>query len=48
MRRVGYVTLIKVKVNLTLCLTNKALRHKGVWGSGCIDPDFLDLGSGWR
>jgi hypothetical protein len=24
-------------------LTNKALRHEGVWGSGCVDPHFLDL-----
>jgi hypothetical protein len=23
----------------------KALRHEGVWGSGCIDPHFLDLGT---
>jgi hypothetical protein len=22
-----------------------ALRHKGVWGNGCIDPCFLDLGT---
>jgi hypothetical protein len=24
------------------------VRHEGVWGSGCIDPHFLDLGTGWR
>jgi hypothetical protein len=36
------------KVNLSPCLTNCALRHKGVWGSGCIDPFFLDLGTSWR
>jgi hypothetical protein len=29
-------------------LTNEALRHKGVWGSGCIDPCFLGLGTSWR
>jgi hypothetical protein len=29
-------------------LTNQALRHEGVWGSGCIDPYFLDLGTTWR
>jgi hypothetical protein len=23
---------------LSLCLTNQALRHEDVWGSGCIDP----------
>jgi hypothetical protein len=22
--------------------------HKGVWGSGCIDPRLLDLGTSWR
>jgi hypothetical protein len=22
--------------------------HEGVWGSGCIDPYFLDLGISWR
>jgi hypothetical protein len=37
-----------VKVKLCLCLTNEALRHEGVWGSGCIDPHFLDLGTSWR
>jgi hypothetical protein len=36
------------KVKLSLCLTNQALRHDGVWGSGCIDPHFLDLGTSWR
>jgi hypothetical protein len=29
------------KVKLSLCLT---LRHEDLWGSGCIDPRFLDLG----
>jgi hypothetical protein len=28
-------------------LTNYALRQEGVWGSGCIDPRFLDLGTSW-
>jgi hypothetical protein len=36
------------KVKLSLCLTNYALRHEGVWGSGCIDTYFLDLGTSWR
>jgi hypothetical protein len=36
------------KVKFFLCLTNWALRHEGVWGSGCIDSHFLDLGSSWR
>jgi hypothetical protein len=24
------------------------VRVKGVWGSGCIDTHFLDLGNNWR
>jgi hypothetical protein len=36
------------KVKLSLCFTNEALCHEGVWGSGCIDPHFLDLGTIWR
>jgi hypothetical protein len=32
-------------VKLSLCLTNAALRHEGVWRSGCIDSHFLDLGT---
>jgi hypothetical protein len=39
---------VVVKVKLSLCLTNKALCHEGVWRSGCIDPHFLDLGANWR
>jgi hypothetical protein len=38
---------VKVKVK-SLYLTNYALRHEGVWGSGCIDAHFLDLGTSWR
>jgi hypothetical protein len=26
----------------------RALRHEGVWRSGCIDPHFLELGISWR
>jgi hypothetical protein len=26
----------------------RALSHEGVWGSGCIDPRFLDLDISWR
>jgi hypothetical protein len=37
-----------VKVKLSLCLTNWALHHEGVWWSRCIDPHFLDLGTSWR
>jgi hypothetical protein len=36
------------KVKMSLCLTNEALRHEGVWGSGRIDTHFLDPGNGWR
>jgi hypothetical protein len=36
------------KVKLSLCLTNQALLHEGIWGNGCIDSHFLDLGSSWR
>jgi hypothetical protein len=39
---------IVVKVKLSLCLTNQALCHEGVWRSGCIDRRFLDLGTNWR
>jgi hypothetical protein len=42
------IVQVKIKVNLSLCLTDYALRHEGVWGSGCIDPRFLDLGTSWR
>jgi hypothetical protein len=38
----------EVKIKLSLYLTNKALRHEGLWGSGCIDSHFLDLGTSWR
>jgi hypothetical protein len=48
-KRVSLFSYYKVKkVNLFLCLTNKALRHEGVRGSECIDPHFLDLGTSWR
>jgi hypothetical protein len=35
-------------VKFSLCLTHYGLRHEGVWGSGCIDPHFLDLSTSWR
>jgi hypothetical protein len=34
-------TFEEVKVNLFLCLINRALRHEGVWGSGDMSPAFL-------
>jgi hypothetical protein len=37
-----------MKVKLSMCLTNYAPHHEGVWRSGCIDPHFLDLGISWR
>jgi hypothetical protein len=37
-RQHGSVTKVKGKV----------VRHEHVWGSGCIDPHFLDLGTSWR
>jgi hypothetical protein len=38
------------KVRLSLCLTNYALRHEDVWGSGCTstDPSFFYLGNSWK
>jgi hypothetical protein len=38
----------KIKVKLSVCWTNEALRHKDVWRSGRIDPRILDLGTSWR
>jgi hypothetical protein len=37
-----------VKVQLSPCSTNKALRHEDVWGSECIDPRILDLARSYR
>jgi hypothetical protein len=36
-----------LKVKLSLCLTNEALQHEGVRGSGYIDLRFLDPGIIW-
>jgi hypothetical protein len=38
----------KIKVKLSLCLTNWALRHEDLRGTGCIDPRFLDVGTSCR
>jgi hypothetical protein len=43
-----YLLTCKKKVKLSLCSTNSVLLHEGVWGSACIDPHFLDLGTSWR
>jgi hypothetical protein len=39
-------SLLTCKVQLSLCLPNQALRHKGVWGSGCIDRAWGGAGYG--
>jgi hypothetical protein len=39
---------VKEKFKLSLYLTNSSQRHEDVWGSGCIDSRFLDLGISWR
>jgi hypothetical protein len=42
------ILLHMYKVKLSLCSTNESLRHEDVWGSGCTDPRFLDLGTSCR
>jgi hypothetical protein len=37
---------LQITVKLFPFLTNEALCHEGVWGSGCTDPHFLD--TSWR
>jgi hypothetical protein len=46
----GYieVSLCLEQVKLSLCLTNRALRHESVWRSGCIPPCCFHLGTSWR
>jgi hypothetical protein len=45
----AHVTAMILKTGkLSLCLANFALRHEDVWGTGCIDLHFLDLGTSWR
>jgi hypothetical protein len=41
------IIVIIIKVKLSLCLTNKAPRHEGPWGSRFMNPRFLDLGTSW-
>jgi hypothetical protein len=36
------------KVKLSLSLTKQGLRCEVLWGSGCVDPHFLDLGISLR
>jgi hypothetical protein len=40
--------LCAMSTKISLCLINEALRHEDVWGSECIDPRILDLGTSWR
>jgi hypothetical protein len=42
-----YNRTVKVKVKLSLLLT-KHNAMKTYWGSGCIAPRILDLGTRWR
>jgi hypothetical protein len=35
--------IFKVKVKLSLCLTNEAPCHEGIKWSECIDPHFIDF-----
>jgi hypothetical protein len=37
-----------MKVSLTLCLTNKALREEDICRSPYPDPCLLDLGTSWK
>jgi hypothetical protein len=37
-----------IRVAKFLCLTNKALSQEGVWGSGCINPRFIELDTSWK
>jgi hypothetical protein len=37
-----------IKVKLSLCLTNEALRREGVCECVYIGPYFLDLGTSWK
>jgi hypothetical protein len=39
------VLLSKAEKVKSLCLTNYAICHEGIWRGGCIDPYFLDLGT---
>jgi hypothetical protein len=38
---VPFLATGKIRVKLSLCLSNKALCHEGVWESGSITPTFL-------
>jgi hypothetical protein len=40
-RLVGEEQATSLRRKLSLCLSNEALNHEDVWGSGCIDHVFL-------
>jgi hypothetical protein len=42
------IRLIKKGKFVPVLNYNQALRHDGVWGSGYIDPYFLELDISWR
>lgn len=35
-------SLLQVKVKFSLCLTNQAMCHENIWGSGCTNPHILE------
>jgi hypothetical protein len=37
-----------LNLNVFRLPSKQGIHHEGVWGSGCIDPNFLDLGTSWR
>jgi hypothetical protein len=47
-RFIVLLTGLRKMIKSSLCLTNKVLRHEHLWGSGCISPRFLDLGTIWK
>jgi hypothetical protein len=51
LRKVQIVKLLIVKVKkgkVVPVIKSLSMIPAGVWGSGCIDPYFLDLGTSWR
>lgn len=41
------MAVVQLARELSLCLTIWTLCHENTWGRGCIDLDFLNLGSTW-
>jgi hypothetical protein len=44
----AYPDIKCIEGKVILCFTDWVLRHDDLWGSGCIDLCFLDLGTSWR